>query len=353
MSGTSKVSESVRSAGDARIWWMLTAALAAWAGLYAANELFWPWLFGSAFRLDRDTQFWSSVEFFFYDSIKISLLLVGLLFVVGLVNTQLSPERVRDVLTGKGLFVGMVLAVFLGAVTPFCSCSSIPIFIGLVAAGVPLSITLTFLIASPLISETGIILMGGSFGWDIAGLWLLAGVAVALLAGFVLSRFHLEKWVEPFVFESKTAVLARAEIRPTMQERVQASWDETRGMLIKVIPYLLLGVAIGAAIHGWVPAEFITSIAGPQNPFALLFATLAGAPLYSSPASVVPLAAALFEKGAALGTVMAFMMSLVALSIPSLIMLRRVMKPPLLALFTGVVLVGIFLIGLLFNLISI
>lgn len=351
MSTTSEQVEQVQHRSDKRIWWLLVAALATWAALYAANEVIWTWLFDSALGLDLSTQLWSSVEFFFYDSVKITLLLVGLLFVVGLVNTQLSPERVRDVLAGKGLFVGMILAVVLGAVTPFCSCSSIPIFIGLVAAGVPLSITLTFLIASPLISETGIILMGGSFGWDIAALWLLAGVAVSLLAGFVLSRFDLQKWVEPFVFESKTAVLARAEIRPSMLERVLASWSETRGMLVKIIPYLLLGVAIGAGIHGWVPADFIASIAGPENPFALLLATLAGAPLYANPASVVPLASALFEKGAALGTVMAFMMSLVALSIPSLIMLRRVMKLPLLALFTGVVLIGIFLIGLLFNLI--
>ncbi|MBU3994701.1 MAG: permease [Actinobacteria bacterium] len=347
----SPAARHTRSRDDLRVWAFLVALAAAWGVIFAVNEMLWPWLLGDVMRLDLVSTLGAAVEFFLYDTVKISLLLLGLLFLVGLVNTQISPEKVRGVLAGKGLFVGILLAVALGAITPFCSCSSIPIFIGLVAAGVPLSVTLAFLVSSPLISETGIILMGGTFGWDIAAGWALAGAVVSIAVGLVLSRFKLEKWIEPFVFTSRTAQLATASTRPSMRDRVTASWDETRDMLKKILPFLLLGVLIGAAIHGWVPDEFFATVAGPDNPFSLLIATFAGAPLYANPAAVVPLASALYAKGVALGTTMAFMMSLVALSIPSLIMLRRVMKLPLLAIFTGVVLAAIYLIGFIFNLI--
>lgn len=338
---------------DLKVWALLVGLAAVWGVVFAVNEVLWPWLLGDLFRVDLASTLGAALEFFLYDTVKITLLLVGLLFLVGLVNTQISPERVRGVLTGKGLFVGILLAVALGAITPFCSCSSIPIFIGLVAAGVPLAVTLAFLVSSPLISETGIILMGGTFGWDIAAGWALAGATVSITVGLVLSRFKLDQWIEPFVFTSRTTQLATAQKRPSMRDRVDASWAETRQMIVKILPYLVLGVLIGAAIHGWVPDEFFAEVAGPENPFSLLIATFAGAPLYANPAAVVPLASALFTKGVALGTTMAFMMSLVALSIPSLIMLRRVMKWPLLALFTGIVLAAIFLIGFIFNLIPI
>lgn len=338
---------------DTNIWWILAGLTTLWGVVFAINEVVWSWLLGSVIGLDLETTLIEAIRFFLYDTVKITLLLIGLMFLVGLVNTQISPEKVRGVLTGKGLFVGLLLAVLLGAITPFCSCSSIPIFIGLVAAGVPLSITLTFLVSSPLISETGIILMGGTFGWPIAAGWAVAGALVSLAVGFVLSRFTLDQWVEPFVYTSRTANLAIAETRPTMRERAIASWQETRETLLKILPFLVVGVLIGAAIHGWVPDEFFAEIAGPDNPFSLLIATFAGAPLYANPAAVVPLASALYTKGVALGTTMAFMMSLVTLSIPSLIMLKRVMKWQLLALFTGIVLVAIYIIGLIFNLIPV
>lgn len=348
----SATTSTPHAGSDFRTWFRLGVLLAAWTSAYAANELGWTALFTDVLHLDLEHTLVGAVHFFLYDTVKIGLLLVGLLFVVGLVNTQLTPERVRDFLAGRHFAVALLMAVALGAVTPFCACSSIPIFIGLVAAGVPLAITLTFLVASPLISETGIVLMGGTFGWGIAGLWALAGVVVSLAVGLVLSRFDLRRWVEPFVFATRTAQLARQEVRPTMAERMEASWSETRDMLVKVLPYLVLGVAIGAGIHGWVPEEFFATYAGPDNPWALLVATVAGAPLYANPAGVVPLASALHDKGVPLGTLMAFMMSLVALSVPSLVMLRRVMKPQLLALFTGTVLAGIFVIGLFFNLLT-
>lgn len=341
---------SMRHRENFRVWLTLVGFAAAWGGVYVLNEVMWPWLLGDLFQINLASTLGAAFEFFLYDSVKITLLLLGLLFLVGLVNTQISPERVRGVLAGKGLFLGILLAVVLGAITPFCSCSSIPIFIGLVAAGVPLAVTLAFLVSSPLISETGVILMGGTFGWDIAAGWAFAGAAVSIGVGLVLSRFKLDQWIEPFVFTSRTSQLATATRRPSMRERVEASWAETSQMIVKILPYLLFGVLIGAAIHGWVPDEFFAKVAGPDNPFSLLIATFAGAPLYANPAAVVPLASALYTKGVALGTTMAFMMSLVALSIPSLVMLRRVMKWPLLALFTGIVLSAIFFIGLMFNL---
>jgi uncharacterized membrane protein YraQ (UPF0718 family) len=228
----------------------------------------------------------------------------------------------------------------------------VPLFIGLVAAGVPLSITLAFLIASPLISETAIIVMGGTFGWGIAALWAALGGALALVAGAVIHRLDLDRWVEPFVFETATVRLAQAEHRPSLAERVEASWSETRQILATIWPYVLGGIAVGAAIHGWVPDGFFEDVAGGDSPLAVIAATLLGVPLYANPAGVVPLAEALYAKGTALGTTMAFTMSVVALSPPSLIMLRRVLKPPLLALFTAIVTVGIVIIGIVVNLLT-
>lgn len=346
------VTSRPRPDADEHLAWALAGAAAVWGVLYALNERVWDVVFEDALGLDLGDRLPAAFHFFLYDTGKIALLLVGLLFTVGLLNTAISPERVRAFLVGRHLATGLVLAVVLGAVTPFCSCSSVPLFIGLVAAGVPLSITLTFLIASPLISETGIVMMGGTFGWDIAALWIVAGSALALTAGVVLSRLDLDRWVEPFVFTTRTVELARSDTRPTLRQRVDASRSETVDVLRRIWPYVVVGIALGAAIHGWVPEGFFEDYAGGDNPASVLVATVLGVPLYANPAGVVPLAEALHAKGAALGTVMAFMMSVVALSPPSLVMLRRVLKPPLLAIFTGIVTVGIVIIGILFNLVT-
>jgi uncharacterized membrane protein YraQ (UPF0718 family) len=330
----------------------LGAAALLWAAAYALNEWIWDAMFADLFGVDLDERLWSSLQFFLYDTIKIMLLLVGLLFAVGLVNTAISPERIRTFLVGRRLATGLVLAVVLGAITPFCSCSSVPLFIGLVAAGVPLAITLTFLISSPLISETGIILMGGTFGWHIAGLWIAAGAALSLAAGVVLSRFDFDRWIEPFVFNTRTVQLAQSPRRPTLRQRVEASRAETIEVLRGIWLYVVVAIAIGAVIHGWVPDGVLADHLGGDNPLSVLAATALGVPLYANPAGVVPLAEALHAKGAALGTVMAFMMSVVALSIPSLVMLRRVLKPPLLAIFTAIVTAGILIIGIVFNFIT-
>ncbi|MBB1045318.1 permease, partial [Dietzia sp. DQ11-44] len=258
----------------------------------------------------------------------------------------------RDWLEGRGLFVGLTLAIVLGVVTPFCSCSSIPLFIGFVAAGIPLSVTLTFLIASPLISEIAAIMIGEMFGWHIAAAYVGAGAAIAFVAGWALSRFRLDRWVDDVVFTTRVAVLRADGHVPSLRERVDAALGESRDILRSVWIWVVVGVGVGAVIHGWVPEDFFLRWAGPDNPLAVLVATLAGIPLYVNGAGVVPIAEALWAKGMSLGTVMAFIMSSIALSIPQAIMLRRVMRPPLLALFFAVVAAGILAIGLLFNVIA-
>jgi hypothetical protein len=323
-----------------------------WGLLYWLNERLWPVLLGDWLGLDLAGRAGESLEFFLYDTAKIMLLLVGLIFVVGMLRTALSPERVRDVLAGRGLLLGLVLAALLGAVTPFCSCSSIPLFIGFVAAGVPLSITLTFLIASPLINEVAVVMLGGTFGWGVTAIYVAAGLLLAILAGWVFSRVDLDRWVEPFVFSTPVAALSAEGGSPTLAARVDAARTETRDIVGKVWPYVLVGVGLGAVIHGWVPADFFARYAGSDNPLSVLVATLAGVPLYANAAGVIPLAEALWVKGVALGTVMAFMMSVVALSVPSLVMLRRVLRMPLLILFTAIITVGIVAVGLLLNLVT-
>lgn len=330
----------------------LAAAAVVWTFLYALNERLWDVVFVDVLDLDLERRLPSSVHFFLYDTTKIALLLVGLLFAVGVLNTAISPERVREFLTGRRAATGLVLAVVLGAVTPFCSCSSVPLFIGLVAAGIPLSITLTFLISSPLISETAIVLMGGTFGWHVVALWIVSGSVLALVAGWVLSRFDLDRWVEPFVFTTRTVRLARSPTRPTLRERVDASRSETHDVIARIWPYVVVGIALGAAIHGWIPDGFFERYAGGDSPMSVVVATLIGLPLYANPAGIVPLAEALHAKGVALGTLMAFMMSVVALSPPSLVMLRRVLRPPLLAIVTAIVTAGIIVIGILGNLVT-
>ncbi|HEX6129624.1 MAG TPA: permease [Candidatus Limnocylindria bacterium] len=343
---------AVTGGHDGRLRFALAAAAAAWAALFALNERIWGPILGGLIGLDLDSRAGDAVRYFAYDSVKIMLLLVGLIFAIGLLRASFSPERARSLLMGRGLLVGLGLAAVLGAVTPFCACSSVPVFIGLVAAGVPLAVTMTFLISSPIISEVGAVMMGGLFGWHVTALYLVAGTTLAILAGWALGRLNLERWVEPFVFATPVGKLAARGHAPTLAERVAAARQETADIARSVWPYVLVGIGLGAVIHNWVPADFFATYAGEENPFAVVVATLAGAPLYANPAGVVPIAEALTAKGVALGTSMAFVMSVVAISVPSTILLRRVLKPPLLAIFTGIVAVGIMLVGFLLNLIS-
>lgn len=336
---------------DTVLWGRLAVGALGWVAAYAVNERLWDGLV-ELLGLDLGSRPVAAVHFFLYDTTKILLLLTGLMFVVGMARASLDLDRARAYLEGRGLFAGLALAVVLGVVTPFCSCSSIPLFIGFVAAGIPLSVTLTFLLASPLVSEIAAIMIGDQFGWGVAVAYVLAGSTLAMVIGWVFSRFDLSRWVDEMVTTTRVAALRAAGHVPTLRERVDAAVAETREILGSVWLWVLAGVGIGAAIHGWVPTEFFARYAGPDNPFAVLVATVAGTPLYVNGAGVVPIAEALWTKGMSLGTVMAFTMSSIALSVPMAVMLRRVLKPPLLALFFGAVTIGIVLIGVLFNLVG-
>lgn len=331
------------------VWVTVALGAFAWVVLYWANGPVWTWLVGDVAGLDLAERLGGGIHFFLYDTVKIFLLLTGLMFVIGMLRASLDLDRARQYLEGKGLFTGLVLAVVLGVVTPFCSCSSIPLFIGFVAAGIPLSITLTFLIASPLVSEIAAIMIGDQFGWHIAAAYVLAGSAIAIGIGWAFSRLKLDRWVEEMVFATKIGRLRADGHVPTWAERVNAAVEESKDVFTTVWKWVLVGVGIGAAIHGWVPEDFFASYAGPDNPFAVLVAAVAGVPLYVNGAGVIPIAEALWAKGMSLGTVMAFTMSAIALSIPQAIMLRRVLKPQLLVLFFGAVTLGIVVIGYLFN----
>ena len=344
------VVERLRPTTPSRRWVGLGAAALGWLALYEVNEPLWDWIVYDVAGLAPASRLGSGVHFFFYDSIKIALLLVGIIFVVTVLRSFMSVERTRALLGGRREGVGNVMAAGLGVITPFCSCSAVPAFIGFVAAGVPLGVTMSFLIASPLVNEVAIGLLFGMFGIGPTLLYVVAGLVIAIVAGFVLGKLHLERWVEPFVFETR---LGGQIIDPsaglTWEDRIQMGVEEVGLILRKIWPYLLVGIALGAAIHGWAPADFFTRYAGADNPFAVLIAVLIGIPLYSNAAGIMPLVQALHDKGLPMGTLLAFMMAVVALSLPELILLRRVLKPQLIATFVAVTGTGIIAVGYLFN----
>ena len=344
------VAEHVRASTPTRRWVGLGAAASLWTGLYLANRPFWDWLVGDVVRLDLGSRLGSGIHFFLFDTVKIGLLLVAIIFVVTVLRSFMSVERTRALLGGRREGVGNVVAAGLGVVTPFCSCSAVPAFIGFVAAGVPVGVTLSFLIASPLVNEVAIALLLGLFGIGPTLMYVGAGLVIAVVAGFVLGRLRVERWIEPFVFETRLGgeVLDPARAL-SWDDRIQMGVEEAMTILRKIWPYLLVGIGIGAVIHGWAPDGLFTRYAGAGNPFAVLIAVAIGVPLYSNAAGILPLVEALHDKGLPMGTLLAFMMAVVALSLPELILLRRVLKPQLIALFVGVVATGIVAVGYLFN----
>ncbi|MCG2803030.1 MAG: permease [Cellulomonas sp.] len=344
------VGELLRARTPVGRWVGLGAAAVVWFALYQVNLPFWDWALYRVLGFDAGTQLGSGVHFFFYDSVKIVLLLVGIIFAVTVLRSFMSVERTRALLGGKREGVGNVMAAGLGVVTPFCSCSAVPAFIGFVAAGVPLGVTMSFLIASPLVNEVAIALLFGMFGIGPTLMYIGAGLVIAIVAGFTMGRLRLERWVEPFVFETRLGgQLIDSTVGLTWDDRIQMGVEEVVSILRKIWPYLLVGIGLGAAIHGWAPADFFARYAGAGNPFAVLIAVGIGIPLYSNAAGIMPLVQALHDKGLPMGTLLAFMMAVVALSLPEMILLRRVLKPPLIATFIAVTGAGIVAVGYLFN----
>jgi uncharacterized membrane protein YraQ (UPF0718 family) len=334
---------------DVRQVAVAAAAVAAWFALYRVNGPVWDRLLFDLAGLDPETRLGEAVRFFVFDTTKILLLLSGIIFIVTILRSFVTIERTRSLLGGRREGLANVVAAALGVATPFCSCSAVPAFIGFVAAGVPLGVTLSFLIASPLVNEVAVVLLFGMFGWRIALLYVAAGLTIAIVAGYVLGRMHPERWVEPFVFETAVGSAGGPGTGMAWSDRVQMGREEVGKIVRKVLPYLLVGIAIGAAIHGWVPESFFVRYAGPDSPLAVPVAVLVGIPLYSNAAGVLPMVEALYAKGLAMGTLLAFMMAVVALSLPEMVLLRRVLKPRLIATFAGIVAAGIVLVGYLFN----
>lgn len=324
-------------------------AALAWLAAYNVIQPLANWLTYTLLGLPADSRLGESVAFFLYDVPKILLLLGGMIFAITMIRSFFSPEQTRALLGGKREGVGNVLAASLGVVTPFCSCSAVPLFIGFVESGIPLGVTFSFLIAAPVINEVALALLFGMFGWQVAGLYLVSGLTIAILAGVVIGRFKLERYVEDFVWQIKAGQGATALARPTWAQRIDQAWQSTREIVGKVWLYVVVGIAVGAGIHGYMPEDALVSIMGRDAWWSVPAAVLLGVPLYSNAAGVIPIVHALMEKGAALGTVLAFMMAVVGLSLPEMIILRRVLKPQLIAVFVGVVSLAIVITGYLFN----
>lgn len=311
-------------------------------------QLFADWFTNSILSIDINSRLGEVVSYFFYDTIKILILLAIIIFVVSIIRSYLPPEKIRAILSRKNKYVGNVLASLLGIITPFCSCSAIPLFLGSVQAGVPLGTTFSFLIASPMINEVALVLLLGLFGWKIALIYIVSGLIIAILSGIIIGHLKVENLVEPFVYQN--SVNGNIDLPSmTRKERIDYALDYTKDIIKKVWLYILIGVGVGAWIHGYLPADFLAQYAGSDKWYAVPLAVLIGIPLYSNAAGVIPLVSALTEKGVSMGTTLAFMMSVTALSLPEFMILKKVMKIKLIFIFAGIVGVGIMFTGYLFN----
>jgi uncharacterized protein len=331
--------------------WLVKFSLlgTAWWLVYTSLQPLANWLTYSLLGLSRSSRIGSAVFFFLFEAPKVLMLLTLIVFVVGIIRSYFTPERTRQILAGRRESAGNVLAAMLGIVTPFCSCSAVPLFIGFVQAGVPLGVTLSFLIAAPMINEVAVVLLFGMFGLKVALVYVSTGLVIAIVSGFVIGRLKLEGFVEGWVYEMQMAQMDDKIESMPFSERIMMGKAAVIEIVGKVWPYVLAGIAVGAGIHGYVPEGFMASFMGKDAWWAVPAAVLLGVPMYSNAAGIIPIVHALLEKGAALGTVLAFMMAVIGLSLPETIILRKVLKLPLITVFVGVVATGIIAVGYLFN----
>ncbi len=325
-----------------------TLCAAAWWLVYSSLQPFSVWLTYGLLRLPAGRHVSSAVEFFVFEVPKVMMLLVAVVFGVGVVRTYFTPERTRRILAGRRESAGNVLAALLGVVTPFCSCSAVPLFIGFVTAGVPLGVTFSFLISSPMVNEVALVLLLGMFGWRVAALYVGTGLLLAIVAGWVIGRLRMEKHVEEWVYAAPVGEGAQEGVLP-FPARLRLGGEAVRDIVGRVWLYVVAGIAVGAGIHGYVPTNAMAGLMGKSAWWSVPLSVLIGVPMYSNAAGIIPIVQALLEKGAALGTVLAFMMSVIALSLPEAIILRKVLKRRLIAVFVAVVATGILLVGYLFN----
>jgi uncharacterized membrane protein YraQ (UPF0718 family) len=330
---------------------LFTATLLVWWIIYQGLPDFARYATYSVLAFQEGTHLAAAVEFFIYDTPKVLMLLVMVVFWVGIINTFFTPDRTRRILVGKRESIGNVLAALLGTVTPFCSCSAIPLFIGFVTAGIPLGVTFSFLISAPMVNEIAVVLLWGLLGWKVAAIYTGTGLLIAVIAGWIIGRLGMERHVEGWVMDVRANSAGPGADRQTLRDRVQAGLRSVRDIVGKVWKWIVLGIAVGALIHGYVPEGFLASIMGKDAWWSVPIAVLIGIPMYSNATGMIPVVQALLGKGAALGTVLAFMMSVIALSLPEIIILRKVLKVRLIATFVGVVGLGIMIVGYLFNVI--
>ena len=327
------------------------ALLPIWIILYLNLENLTRFIVFDLIGLDAKKHLTDAIYFFIYEAPKVLLLLLLIVFVVGVVRTYFSPEKTRRILGGKSLAAGNISAGFLGIVTPFCSCSAIPLFIGFVQAGVPLGVTFSFLIAAPMINEVAVVLLFGLFGWKTAAIYIVTGLIIAIFSGYIIGKLNLEKFVEGWVYDLQKTSIDSVEFKLSFTDRIESGLQQVKEIVGKVWLFILLGIAVGAGIHGYVPENFMAGMMGAEVWWSVPFAVILGVPMYSNAAGIIPIVQALFEKGASIGTTLAFMMSVIGLSLPETIILRKVLRMPLIITFVGVVATGIIIVGFLFNII--
>ncbi len=333
-----------------RKWW-LVPALGAWAALYAFLRPASDAVVDRVLGMTTGKHSTEALRFFLFEVPKVLLLLTLIVFFVGIIRSYFSPKRTRKILEGKSLLAGNVMAGMLGIVTPFCSCSAIPLFLGFVEAGIPLGVTFSFLIAAPMINEVAVVLLFGLFGWKTALLYVSTGLVIAITAGWTIGKLHLERFVESWVYQMKAGEGDLEGERFSLGKRVDYGFLAVKDIVGKVWIYVVLGIGVGAAVHGYVPENFMASIMGKSAWWSVPLSVLIGVPLYSNAAGIVPIVQALLGKGASLGTALAFMMSVIGLSLPEMIILRKVLKLPLILTFAGIVATGIMIVGFIFNLV--
>ena len=329
-------------------YWLPIILLPLWFIIYHSLQPVTDWLIDSVFGMTKGAHLTEALRFFIFELPKVILLLTLIIFLVGIIRTFFTPERTRKALEGKKTFTGNVMASLLGIVTPFCSCSAIPLFIGFVESGVPLGVTFSFLISSPMINEVAIVLLYGLFGWKVALIYVVTGLSIAIIAGWIIGILRLEKWVEPWVYETHVGNGIMEE-RMTFGNRISLGYAAVKEIVGKVWIYVAIGIAVGAGVHGYVPEDFMAALMGKSAWYSVPLSVLIGIPLYSNAAGIVPIVSVLIEKGASLGTSLAFMMSVIGLSLPEMIILRKVLKLPLIFTFIGIVGFGIIVVGLIFN----
>ncbi|HNX00781.1 MAG TPA: permease [Candidatus Cloacimonadota bacterium] len=308
------------------------------------------WIVRDMLKISAENHWGSALQFFLFDTVKIFILLSVIIYGITYIRSYFPPERTRAILSKRkgGTFIGHILAALLGIVTPFCSCSAVPLFIGFVEAGIPLGVTFSYLVAAPMVNEVALGMLWVLFGWKIALIYIASGEVIAIVSGIVIGRLHMEKHVEAYVYEMQMGAQIQME-KPTQKQRLSDAWAFTLELVKKIWIYVVIGIGIGGIMHGWIPTNALGHMAGKDNPFAVIIAVLIGIPLYSNAAGVIPLVSELTRAGVALGTSLAFMMAVTGLSLPEMILLRRVLKPKLLAVFFSIVGVGIIFTGYLFN----